>query len=153
MQALERILHQTGLLRRFCKKWERSPLDEENHQNCSQHHQPDHSDSVSFLLTFPGLLRLTSTPELQCRPTPVLNAIAGLGITRLLSFQVQQEIEQQQQQLTQIFPQQLPPGLAVSALFTHQRNLSPRVWVFLDFLGEYCGRILGGSRGSPRGSG
>lgn len=68
-------------------------------------------------------------------------AIAGLGITRLLGFQVKQEVEQGQ--LILLFPNQLFPGLAVHALVTHQRNLSPRVRVFLEFLDCYCRQSLG----------
>lgn len=68
-------------------------------------------------------------------------AIAGLGITRLLGFQVKQEVEQGQ--LILLFPDQLSPGLAVHALFTHQRNLSSRVRVFLEFLNGYCKQFLG----------
>lgn len=67
-------------------------------------------------------------------------AIAGLGIARLLSFQVKQEIEQGQ--LILILPNQSTPALSVHALFTHQRNLSPRVRVFLDFLSSDCKRFL-----------
>ncbi|KYC36948.1 hypothetical protein WA1_45685 [Scytonema hofmannii PCC 7110] len=67
-------------------------------------------------------------------------AIAGLGITRLLSFQVQEEVQQKQLEL--LFPEQLPPGLVVQAVFTHQRNLSPRVRIFLEFLTTYCTKVL-----------
>jgi len=63
-------------------------------------------------------------------------ALAGLGITRLLGFQVKEEIKTQQ--LISLFPKQLPSGLVVQALFTHQRHLSPRVQVFLEFLTKYC---------------
>lgn len=67
-------------------------------------------------------------------------AIAGLGITRLLSFQVNEEV--QQKRLNLLFSDQLPPGLVVQAVFTHQRNLSPRVRVLLEFLTTYCAKIL-----------
>lgn len=63
-------------------------------------------------------------------------ALAGLGITRFLGFQVKKEIETQQ--LIALFPEQLPTGLIVQAVFTHQRHLSPRVQVFLEFLTKYC---------------
>ncbi|WP_071882387.1 substrate binding domain-containing protein [Gloeocapsa sp. PCC 7428] len=63
-------------------------------------------------------------------------ALAGLGITRLLGFQVREEIKTQQ--LIALFPEQLPSGLIVQAVFTHQRHLSPRVQVFLEFLTKYC---------------
>lgn len=67
-------------------------------------------------------------------------ALAGLGITRLLSFQVHEEV--QQNRLKLLFSEQLPPGLVVQAVFTHQRNLSSRVQVFLNFLTAYCAKIL-----------
>lgn len=67
-------------------------------------------------------------------------ALAGLGITRLLNFQVHEEVEQKRLKL--LFSEQLPPGLMVQALFTHQRNLSPRVRVFLDFIADYCAKVL-----------
>lgn len=63
-------------------------------------------------------------------------AIAGLGITRLFNFQIQEEVKQQQLEI--LLPGQLSPELAVQALFTHQRNLSPRVQAFLDFLSAHC---------------
>lgn len=67
-------------------------------------------------------------------------AIAGLGITRLLSFQVHKEV--QQKRLEVLFSDQLLLGLVVQAVFTHQRNLSPRVQVLLEFLTTYCAKIL-----------
>jgi DNA-binding transcriptional LysR family regulator len=67
-------------------------------------------------------------------------ALAGLGITRLLSFQVDSEVQSKRLQL--LFPDQLPPGPVVQAVFTHQRNLSARVRVFLDFLAAYSASIL-----------
>lgn len=67
-------------------------------------------------------------------------AIAGLGITRLLRFQIHEEVRQGQLEL--LFSDQLPPGLVVQAIFTHQRNLSPRVQAFLGFLTDYCTQFL-----------
>jgi DNA-binding transcriptional LysR family regulator len=67
-------------------------------------------------------------------------AIAGLGIARLLSFQVNEEVEQKRLRL--LFSEQLPPGLVVQAVFTHRRNLSPRVRVLLEFFITHCARIL-----------
>lgn len=67
-------------------------------------------------------------------------AIAGLGIARLFDFQIQEEVKQQQLEI--LLPGQLSPGLAVQALFTHQRNLSPRVRAFLDFLSAHCASVL-----------
>lgn len=67
-------------------------------------------------------------------------ALAGLGITLLFKFQVRKEVKQKRLQL--LLPGQLPPGFVFQALFTHQRNLSPRVQVFVDFVTAYCARIL-----------
>ncbi|MEM1256331.1 MAG: LysR family transcriptional regulator [Cyanobacteria bacterium P01_H01_bin.21] len=60
----------------------------------------------------------------------------GLGFARLLSFHVQEELENGQ--LVSLFADQMPPGLATQAVFTHRRNLSPRVQVFLEFLSAHC---------------
>ena len=40
-----------------------------------------------------------------------------------------------------VFSEQLPTGLVVQAVFTHQRHLSPRVQVFLEFLTAYCAQL------------
>ncbi|MEM8806141.1 MAG: substrate binding domain-containing protein, partial [Cyanobacteria bacterium P01_G01_bin.38] len=63
-------------------------------------------------------------------------ALAGLGIARLLSFQIREELERQQ--LITLLPDQGHPRLTIQAVFTHRRNLSPRVQVFLEFLTAYC---------------
>ncbi|MBF2003630.1 MAG: hypothetical protein IGS38_23270 [Synechococcales cyanobacterium M58_A2018_015] len=69
---------------------------------------------------------------------------AGLGSTRLLRFQVQDEVEQQRLQLLLqlLLPQQLPPGLPVQAVFAHQRHLWARIRVFLEFLTAHCAKVL-----------
>lgn len=64
---------------------------------------------------------------------------SGLGIARLFSFQVQEDIQSQRLQLLLT---QLPPGLPVRAVFTHQRNLSLRVRVFLEFLMAESAKVL-----------
>ncbi len=66
-------------------------------------------------------------------------AIAGLGIARLLEFQAKEALESRT--LVAILSDQKLTGLTVQALFTHRRNLSPRVQVFLQFLSAYCERI------------
>ncbi|NEQ53990.1 MAG: LysR family transcriptional regulator [Leptolyngbya sp. SIO3F4] len=60
----------------------------------------------------------------------------GLGFARLLSYHVQEELENGQ--LVSLFADQMPPGLTTQAVFTHRRNLSPRVQVFLEFLSNHC---------------
>ncbi|EKU98695.1 transcriptional regulator [Leptolyngbya sp. PCC 7375] len=63
-------------------------------------------------------------------------ALSDLGIVRMLSFHVKEELKTGQ--LVPLFFEQLPPGLATQAVFTHRRNLSPRVQVFLEFLSTHC---------------
>ncbi|MEM9008390.1 MAG: LysR family transcriptional regulator [Cyanobacteria bacterium P01_F01_bin.86] len=65
-------------------------------------------------------------------------ALAGLGIARLLSFQIKEELKSQR--LIALLPKQLHPSLKIQAVFTHRRNLSPRVQVFLEFLTTHCTR-------------
>ncbi|MEO0457628.1 MAG: LysR family transcriptional regulator [Cyanobacteria bacterium P01_A01_bin.114] len=65
-------------------------------------------------------------------------ALAGLGIARLLNFQVREELKSQR--LIALLPDQVHPGLTVQAVFTHRRNLSPRVQVFLEFLTVHCAK-------------
>ena len=67
-------------------------------------------------------------------------AIAGLGITRLMLFQIQKELKEQR--LEVVLPDQLQPGFTVHALVTHRQHLSPRVRAFLDFLKMYCKQAL-----------
>ncbi|MEO0648046.1 MAG: substrate binding domain-containing protein, partial [Cyanobacteria bacterium J06650_10] len=66
-------------------------------------------------------------------------AIAGLGIARLLEFQIKQALEDKQ--LIALLTDYKLTGLTVQALYTHRRNLSPRVQVFLQFLSQYCKAI------------
>ncbi len=54
-------------------------------------------------------------------------AIAGLGIARLLKFQIKEALESNR--LALVLANQKLTGLTVQALFTHRRNLSPRVQV------------------------
>ena len=67
-------------------------------------------------------------------------AISGLGITRMMRFQIQKELEEQQ--LEVVLPEQLQPGFTVHALVTHRQHLSPRVRAFLDFLKMHCQQVL-----------
>lgn len=97
--------------------------------------------TISTSLDFGQWLLVQSIPEFLAQyPEIQIDLLAGLGITRLLSFQVKEEV--QKKQLKVLFLDQLPPGLVVQAVFTHQRHLSPRVRVLLEFLTTYCARVL-----------
>ncbi|MEO1590733.1 MAG: LysR family transcriptional regulator [Cyanobacteria bacterium J06632_22] len=63
-------------------------------------------------------------------------ALAGMGFARLLDFQIRAEL--QSGALVALFPDQMPPGLPIQAVFVHKRHLSPRVQVFLDFMVDRC---------------
>lgn len=59
-------------------------------------------------------------------------ALAGLGIIYVLRFQVESDLRSGQ--LRSLFDEAILPSRVVQAVFTHRRNLSPRVQVFLEFL-------------------
>jgi len=67
-------------------------------------------------------------------------ALAGLGIIYVLRFQVEADLRDKQ--LTLLFDNQLMPSRIVQAVFTHRRNLSPRVQTFLEFLTAQSAQIL-----------
>lgn len=67
-------------------------------------------------------------------------ALSGLGIIYVLRFQIEADI--QSNRLRLLFTDKLPPGPIVQAVFTHQRNLSPRVRVFLEFLSAQSAKVL-----------
>ncbi|TCS37585.1 LysR family transcriptional regulator [Reinekea marinisedimentorum] len=61
-------------------------------------------------------------------------ALAGLGIIQVPRYRIEQQL--QQKQLLEILPQTPPPPMPVSALMTHNRQLSSRTRVFVDWLVE-----------------
>jgi LysR family transcriptional regulator, regulator for bpeEF and oprC len=67
-------------------------------------------------------------------------ALSGLGITYVLRFQVESDLRSNR--LTLLFNDESLPRQVVQAVFTHRRNLSPRVQVFLEFLAARFARIL-----------
>lgn len=67
-------------------------------------------------------------------------ALAGLGIIYVLRFQVEADLRNKH--LTSLFDNQLMLSRIVQAVFTHRRNLSPRVQAFLEFLTAQSAQIL-----------
>ncbi|ESA32520.1 family transcriptional regulator [Leptolyngbya sp. Heron Island J] len=113
-----------------------TPADLVNH-NCMRYNFDGQPLSWEFLIdgswqTIPirGSFNSDSGEALK---NAVLN---GLGFARLLSFHVQEELDNHQ--LVSLFADQMPPGLMTQAVFTHRRNLSPRVQAFLEFLSVHC---------------
>lgn len=62
------------------------------------------------------------------------SAIAGLGLVQAPRYRFAAQLEQGL--LCEVLPQFPPPGMPVSVLYPHNRHLSPRVRVFVDWLGE-----------------
>ncbi|MDX2213131.1 MAG: LysR family transcriptional regulator [Oculatellaceae cyanobacterium bins.114] len=61
-----------------------------------------------------------------------LAALSHVGIIRVLEFQVESEL--QNKRLRKLFDDELLPSRVIQAVYTHKRNLSPRVQAFLEFL-------------------
>jgi len=68
----------------------------------------------------------------------VMCALRGCGIVQVPRFHVADELEAGR--LVQLLPGWQSPGMAVSALYPYRRQLSPRVRVFVDWLGELYGQ-------------
>ena len=62
------------------------------------------------------------------------SAVAGLGIIQCPHYGVAQQIAQGQ--LQEILTDTAPPPMPVSVLYPHNRQMSPRVRVFVDWLSE-----------------
>jgi DNA-binding transcriptional LysR family regulator len=61
-------------------------------------------------------------------------AIAGMGIIQVPRYRVAEQL--QQGLLREILPDSPPPSLPVSVLYPHNRHMSARVRVFVDWVGE-----------------
>lgn len=111
------------------------------HHNCLRYIYEGHPVSWEFLVNGEWqTIPVTETFDSDNGGALKNAALAGLGITRVLSFQVDAEVQSNQLQL--LFSDQLPAGPIIQAVFTHQRNLSPRVRVLLEFLTTYCTHVL-----------
>jgi LysR family transcriptional regulator, regulator for bpeEF and oprC len=67
-------------------------------------------------------------------------ALSGLGIIYVLRFQVESDLRSRC--LSILLEDELLPNRVVQAVFTHRRNLSPRVQAFLEFLTAQSTQIL-----------
>lgn len=117
-----------------------TPQDLVNH-NCLRYISGGHPAPWSFVVN--GALQtvpVSGTFDSDNGDALRLAALAGLGITRLLSFQVEADVRSKRLQL--LLQNQLPPSPVVQAIFTHQRHLSPRVQVFLEFLDAHSANVL-----------
>jgi LysR family transcriptional regulator, regulator for bpeEF and oprC len=64
----------------------------------------------------------------------IVAALSGLGIIYVLNLHVEAEIGSDRLKL--LFADRLPSGPIIQAVFTHQRHLSPKVRVLLEFLSD-----------------
>lgn len=60
------------------------------------------------------------------------SAIAGIGIIQVPRYRVAQQLSEDL--LREILPQSPPPPMPVSVLYPHNRHMSPRVRVFVDWV-------------------
>ncbi|MBX5041190.1 LysR family transcriptional regulator [Rhizobium lentis] len=77
-------------------------------------------------MTLPAVITVTGAE------TNVASACAGLGVIQVPRYRVEAEV--MAGSLVEILPQTPPPPIPVSALYSHTRQLSPRLRVFLDWL-------------------
>jgi len=63
----------------------------------------------------------------------VASAIAGMGIIQVPRYRVAQQLDQGTLQV--VLPQYPPPSMPVSVLYPHNRHMSARVRVFVDWVG------------------
>jgi DNA-binding transcriptional LysR family regulator len=61
-------------------------------------------------------------------------AVAGLGITRALCYQVSGPVEEGR--LTTLLPDEEPPPVPITLLFQANRQRSPNVRAFIDLAGQ-----------------
>jgi DNA-binding transcriptional LysR family regulator len=67
------------------------------------------------------------------------SAIAGLGIIQCPHYRIETQIVQGL--VKEILTDLPPPPMPVSVLYPHNRHMSPRVRVFVDWLGEVFAEV------------
>ncbi|WP_085631891.1 LysR family transcriptional regulator [Pseudomonas sp. R16(2017)] len=67
------------------------------------------------------------------------SAIAGLGLIQCPHYRMQSQIDQGL--IREVLPDTPPPPMPVSVLYPHNRHLSPRVRVFVDWLSEVFAQV------------
>ena len=92
-------------------------------------------DGKSRRLTLPSLITVTG-PE-----TNVASACLGLGLIQVPRYRVAAELASGA--LVEVLPHFPPSALPVHVLYSHTRQLSPRLRVVIDWMAEqYRGRTL-----------
>jgi DNA-binding transcriptional LysR family regulator len=73
------------------------------------------------------------------------SAVAGIGIIQVPRYRVAQQLSEDV--LREVLPQCPPPPMPVSVLYPHNRHMSPRVRVFVDWVSECFAETERGSLG------
>lgn len=92
-----------------------------------------------------SVMRITLPGQISVSGTDVYSgaAIAGLGIIQVPRYRIERELDAEQ--LKVILPGFPPPPLPVSVLYPQNRQLSPRVRVFVSWLMERFASAFGGT--------
>ncbi|MCB4809840.1 LysR family transcriptional regulator [Methylovorus menthalis] len=72
--------------------------------------------------------------------TYIASAVAGLGLIQVPAFDVRNLLEEKQ--LIEVMPLFRPAPLPVNALYPHRKHLSPRVRIFIEWVGSLIERKI-----------
>lgn len=87
----------------------------------------------------PGVLHVTGNFEANSADTVYHATLAGLGIARLSTYLVGNDIRQGR--LVRILPEYVQQDSHILAVYASRRNLAPKVRAFVDFLADWLGPV------------
>jgi DNA-binding transcriptional LysR family regulator len=114
-----------------------SPADLENGHRMVGYLAPDTTDIIPLVFQTAGKVRsltLPSTLTVTGPETNVASACLGLGLIQVPRYRVAHELESGA--LVEVLADHPPTPLPVHVLYSHTRQLSPRLRVFLDWMAE-----------------
>lgn len=114
-----------------------TPADLENGHRMVGYLAPDTTDIIPLVFQTAGKVRsltLPSTLTVTGPETNVASACLGLGLIQVPRYRVAHELETGA--LVEVLADHPPTPLPVHALYSHTRQLSPRLRVFLDWMAE-----------------
>lgn len=98
---------------------------------------PSSGKTFPFVFTKPGIeetVKMTGAVSVSNAEAYAYCCEQGLGLIQLPRYHVADKLANGH--LQEVLPDWRPPSLPVSALYPHQRQLSPRVRAFVDWLSE-----------------
>ena len=98
---------------------------------------PDTSEITPLVFCAAGKVRqvtLPSTVTVTGPETNVASACMGLGLIQIPRYRAAAELASGK--LVEVLPQFPPPALPVHVLYSHTRQLSPRLRVVIDWMSE-----------------